>query len=246
MRQLGLILLLVGFCHSSLAFTIASAANFKPTLVRLVERFEALHPTAEIKIVSASSGMLHTQIQQGAPFDIYLSADASRPKSMENKSGNKSFVYALGRLVFWQRDSSISNKDSLLQYEGRLAIANPKIAPYGSAAMETLQSLNLSGIYQNRLIRGNNVNQSYQFIYSGNVGAGLISRSQVIQGKHSNFWLVPKESHNPIEQRGILLNSKDNFAPIFVKYLQSGFAKEIIIQSGYDLPHDLPSDLTLK
>lgn len=215
------------------AFTIACAANFKPTLLALTASFSEIHGADKIKIVTGSSGMLFTQIKQGAPFDLYLSADEDRPLRLETELGIKSFIYAIGKLVFWQKSGAIINKKSFDEYKGKLAIANPRIAPYGIAAIQTLDAMNARNI---KLIKGNNINQSYQFVFSGNVSAGLLSLSQMIQGHHFDYWLIPDSFYSPIKQRGIVINQKDKQVIEFSKFLQSETAKTIISRSGYGLP----------
>ena len=178
--------------------------------------------------------MLYTQITQGAPFDIFLSADEVRPRLLETKFGTKSFVYARGRLVFWQNNTTVVNRDSLSRYDEKIAIANPKLAPYGHAAKAFLTKYKARILASKHLIRGNNVNQSYQFIRSGNVGAGFVSLTQMILGNHQNYWLIPEEDYPPIIQRGILINSQEVNARKFVKFLLSDTAQAIIHKSGYN------------
>jgi len=215
------------------AFTIACAANFKPTLVALTKKFETIYGIENIKIVTGSSGMLYTQIKHGAPFDLFLSADEDRPLQLATDLGANSFIYAIGQLVFWQEDQNDVTQKSFENYKGRLAIANPKIAPYGIAALQMLDSMKAQKL---NLVRGNNVNQSYQFVYSGNVNAGLLSLSQMILGKHKNYWLIPNTLYSPIRQRGIVVNQNEVQAIKFSEFLQSDIARTIIGRSGYGLP----------
>ncbi|MFT7687548.1 MAG: molybdate transport system substrate-binding protein [Candidatus Azotimanducaceae bacterium] len=178
--------------------------------------------------------MLHTQITQGAPFDIFLSADEIRPVSLESRLKTISFIYARGRLVFWHNNAATVNEESFTNYNGKIAIANPKLAPYGYAAKEFLTKYKPSLLKANRLIRGNNVNQSYQFIRSRNVNAGFVSLTQMILGNHANYWLIPPDRYPPIIQRGILINSQEPNATEFANFLLSDNAQAIIRKSGYD------------
>jgi molybdate transport system substrate-binding protein len=221
------------------AITIACASNFKTTLVKIVNHFEGPNNQHQIKIVSGSSGMLHTQITQGAPFDIFLSADEARPILLEEKLDIESFIYAKGRLVFWQNNATVVNKESFSNFSGKIAIANPRLAPYGFAAREFLAKYKPGHLAVDKLIRGNNVNQNYHFIQSGNVDAGFVSLTQMILGKHKNYWLIPTKDYPPIIQRGIVINSSDPTTTEFVTFLGSDIAQTIIQNSGYDVSNEL-------
>ena len=188
--------------------------------------------------------MLHTQIMQGAPFDIFLSADEARPILLEEKLETDSFIYAKGRLVFWQNNVIVANKDSFSKFSGKITIANPRLAPYGFAAREFLSKNKPGQLAVYKLIRGNNVNQSYHFIHSGNVDAGFVSLTQMILGKHKNYWIIPTKDYPPIIQRGIVINSSNPITTEFVKFLLSDIAQTIIQESGYDLNYDLNNDLS--
>ena len=130
------------FAHAEVK--VAVAANFKPTLVTLIDEYTRMHPRADIRVSSASTGVLYAQINRGAPFDIFLSADSDRPKQLE-KSGlveaNTRKNYALGQLVLWRKGFSSVNAESLNTLTGKLAIANPKLAPFGLAAKQAMQKL---------------------------------------------------------------------------------------------------------
>ena len=212
--------------------SVATAANFRSTLIKLIEVFHADSET-EVKIITASSGVLYNQINHGAPFDVFLSADSFRPKKLALSRSTDTFIYAIGRLVFWMPQGDEVNKPAFLEFDARLAIANPHIAPYGSAAMQVLNQLKPD--FSN-LVRGQNVNQAYQYVDSGNAAAGLLSLSQLTDREEDNYWLVPEGLYSAIEQHGILLNHQNSGAESFVNFIQSPEAHRIITGSGYGLP----------
>nr|VFK62724.1 MAG: molybdenum ABC transporter, molybdate-binding protein [Candidatus Kentron sp. UNK]VFK70584.1 MAG: molybdenum ABC transporter, molybdate-binding protein [Candidatus Kentron sp. UNK] len=163
---------------------IAVASNFAPTLRSLMTSFRLQSPYG-FKISTASTGKLFAQIRHGAPFDIFLSADAERPKRLIAKGdaiAESLFTYAIGRLALWQPAGAQIAKDSeiLGVTITRLAVANPKTAPYGKAAEETLRALGLWQTWRARLVRGENIGQTYQFVASGAVDAGLVALSQIL------------------------------------------------------------------
>ena len=214
--------------------TIACAANFKSTLVKLGKQFEH-NNQIEVTIITASSGVLFTQISHGAPFDIFLSANADYARKLGTRLKQDSFVYAIGRLAFWAPKQSVTvslptDRELFENFQARLAIANPATAPYGTAAIEVLGKLKPG--FSN-LVRGNNVSQVYQFIESGNVSAGLLARSQINHVAKNQYWLIPQNLHAVLEQRGILLDTQNTAAITFVSYLQSPGAQQIIVSAGY-------------
>lgn len=226
------------------AVTIAVAANFKHCLQLLIDDFKTTRPTAAFKIVSASTGVLVNQIRHGAPFDILLAADQQRARSLETDFSEQSFIYASGRLVLRvQADMSDSQTaDILRNSRGKLAIANPKLAPYGLAAKQSLQHLALWNMLQPRLLRGANIAQTYQYSASGNAELGLVALSQIIHRNDQYYRLIPQSWHQPIHQRGALLNrGRDNDgARRFLAYLRTEQALTIIEQQGYLRPASEP------
>ncbi|MCH8854128.1 MAG: molybdate ABC transporter substrate-binding protein [Planctomycetes bacterium] len=202
------------------------------TLEQLAVAYETL-TSHKIVIISASSGILFTQINHGAPFDVFLSADARRPAILAKKNQTETFVYAIGQLAFWSPKQTGIDRRSLIAFEGNLALANPRIAPYGIAAMESLRNLKPG---HKKLVHGMNVNQAFQFVDSGNAGAGLVALSQRTNLPTTNYWLIPENLYAPIEQHGILLSRENPDAIEFVDYLQSPTARALIAKSGYRLP----------
>ena len=231
--MLGWVIICFSNCLSAKDLRVATAANFKATLERIVSQYQHTGGADRVAIITASSGVLFTQIRHGAPFDIFLSADASKPLQLAAQHPSDSFVYAIGRLAFWAPGQTRVDRQSLLAFQSRLAIANPRVAPYGAAAIESLRQLK-PGF--NELVLGKNINQAFQFVESGNAAAGLIALSQLTQAANDAYWLIPETLHRPIEQRGILLNLDSRGAADFVAFLQSPMARVEIARSGYELP----------
>jgi molybdate transport system substrate-binding protein len=228
------------FVHTNVVaknITVASAANFRSTLELLVHQFHKT-TSGKVTIVSASSGVLFTQITHGAPFDIFLSADAARPRQLAGVKQTDTFIYALGQLAFWIPLKPSTGRQDFLSFDTNIAIANPKIAPYGSAAMQVLLKLKPN---HRKLVRGNNINQAFEFVNTGNASAGLIALSQLKHSAKHGYWLIPGELYAPIEQHGILLNNKSDEAKRFVKFIQSAQSRSLISNAGYLLPEPLLS-----
>lgn len=220
--------------------TIATASNFKTTLDEIVSAFRSdknLSDTdLEINVISASSGVIYNQLQHGAPFDLFLSADAARAERFANENEIQSFAYAIGKLVFWQPANRNPTRQDLITFNSRLAIANPLLAPYGQAAIETLMVLKPNHSNEIKLIRGQNINQAYHFVDSGNVDAGLVALSQMVANNIDRYWLVPQDSHALIEQRGVIVNTQNLHVQAFVEYLLSAEGQSIVLAAGYRSP----------
>lgn len=223
---------------------VAVAANFLPPFREVALEFEKTTGHT-LRVVSGSSGNFHTQIQNGAPFDVFFSADNERPKKLEDEGlGVKDtrFTYAIGRLVLWSPNADLVKGEETLRSKHfkRIAIANPKTAPYGVAAMQTMQKLELWDHLQSQIVMGENLGQTIGFIESGNVQLGFLALSQVldpkIKGKGSR-WDVPAHLHEPIQQDVILLiKGKDNpAAKALMEFMVGPQAKAIIERYGYEL-----------
>lgn len=221
--------------------TIAVAANFKPTLERLTTAYQQQHPH-QLKLASAATGVLYTQIRHGAPFDLLLAADSHHPQLLAQQGhgiDSSRFTYARGQLVLTgpALDSASPRQSiaSLLQgNSGKLAIANPETAPYGLAARQTLQHLGLWTALQAQLVMAANIAQANQWLDSGNAALGLASWSQLIHTQ-KKYRKIPTGWHQPIEQQAILLgNGASNPAALdFIRFMQSPEAIDIIRQDGY-------------
>ncbi|MBL4827618.1 MAG: molybdate ABC transporter substrate-binding protein [Spongiibacteraceae bacterium] len=254
MRKMTLLLLCLWINASQTlaeTATIASASNFRATLLKLVSDFENKHPH-QIKLVTAATGILFNQITHGAPFDVFLAADTLRPMQLAKNGaglGHTRFTYALGRLAFAFNPQITSplpdNKKSALDIfrknTGKIAIANPQTAPYGIAAKQCFHYLfkeqhKLSNKTQAQLVRGANINQAYQYLVTGNANLGFVALSQLVNSQNKlRYWIVPSHWHEPIRQQAILLQSgADNKAAIsFMLFLKTTDAKKIIQHNGY-------------
>lgn len=230
--------------------TVAIAANFTDTARKLATVFEQTTPHT-IRLSSGSTGKLYAQINHGAPFDVYLAADQQRPELVEAQrlgvAGTR-FSYARGKLVLWSPKEN-AFEDGVDYLKGidyqRLAMANPKTAPYGLAAQQVLEHQGLWQEVQGRLVRGESITQAFQFVATGNAEVGFVALSQVKawqrgQGKvggEGSVWIIPQPLYDPIDQQAILLaRAKDNpAARAWMDFLQGEKAREIITKDGYDV-----------
>ena len=225
--------------------TVAVAANFAAPMQKIAPLFEK--DTGHKAIMSlGSTGGFYAQIKNGGPFHVLLSADDETPLKLEKEnlavSGTR-FTYAKGKLVLWSKQAGfVDDKGDVLrsgQFK-RLAIANPKLAPYGAAALETLHKLELVQGLQTKFVQGENIAQAFQFVNTENAQLGFVALSQVYaDGKLSSgsAWIVPSHFHKPIQQDAVLLMAgKNNIAATaLLAYLRTDKAKAIIRSHGYDL-----------
>lgn len=244
---------------------IAVAANFRPSLDILAKTFET-KTGHRLLISSASTGVLYNQITNGAPFDLFLSADSLRPKMLEEKGlilADSRHTYALGQLVLWSpglpgndRGNKAMTLKELAGYTGRLSIANPGTAPYGVAAQQVLERIGLWSSFRPRLVQGASIQQAWQFVASGNIPVGLVAKAQLVDQKNNNghvspvsVELVPAELYDPIQQDLVILQrtKKPEVARDFVAFLLSQPIQNMIVEHGYfpvktevaDLQNDL-------
>lgn len=221
----------------------AVASNFSGTMERLVQRYQEQTGNT-VSLAFSSTGKHYAQIRNGAPFDIFFAADARRPRLLEDDGlavpGSR-FTYAFGRLALWSADPELVDGEGKVLERGgfhRLAIANPRLAPYGEAARETLQSLGFWEALHGSLVYGENVNQTFHFIESGNAALGFVAHAQVIhraERSGGSHWLVPEALYSPVEQQAVLLS--DNAATrAFAAFIRSDEALAIIRRHGYGTP----------
>ena len=215
--------------------TVAVATNFKVPAERLIELFESRHSAHHIRLVSGSTGKLYTQIVHGAPFDIFMAADAERPMLLEKQglvARDSRRTYALGQLALVGRESA--DEDTLLKGNFKsLAMANPKLAPYGLAAQQTLQHLQVQLSDSIKVVYGENVGQAYAMLISGNAEMALVARS--LLDSTTDAWLVPDSFHAPIRQQLVLLPraAEKGAALDFIAFLKSDDAAALIQSFGY-------------
>jgi molybdate transport system substrate-binding protein len=223
---------------------VAVAANFVPPFREVAMEFEKA-TGHNVQVVSGSSGNFYTQIKNGAPFDVFFSADNERPKLLEDEGlgvkGSR-FTYAVGRLVLWSLDSDLVKGEDTLRSEKfkHLAIADPKTAPYGVAAKQTMQKLGVWESVQPRLVLGESLGQTIGFVESGNAELGFLALSQVLDPKikgKGRRWGVPSNLHEPIQQDVVLLaKGKENpGAKALMEFISGPQARTIIERYGYEL-----------
>jgi molybdate transport system substrate-binding protein len=223
---------------------VAVAANFVPPFKEIAVEFQkATGHTAQLS--AGSSGKFYAQIKNGAPFEVFFSADEERPKLLEEDGlavkGSR-FTYAVGRLVLWSPDPQLVKGEETLRSAAfkHLAIANPKTAPYGAAAMQAMQKLKVWDLLQSKLVLGENQGQTSGFIDSGNAELGFMALSQVrdpaIKGKGSR-WDVPTDLHDPIAQDVILLTKGEHneAAKALLEFVRGPQGLQIIERYGYDV-----------
>lgn len=224
---------------------IAVAANFAAPMKEIATSFEQVTGHKILSTVG-STGKFYAQIKNGAPFDILLAADDETPAKLEKEGAaapNTRFTYAIGKLVLWSAQAGlVDDKGEVLQ-KGRfehLSIANPKLAPYGAAAVETLQKLSLYSALEPKLVVGESIAQAHQFVMSGAAQLGFVAMSQVYQGgklKSGSAWVVPAGLYSPIRQDAVMLEKGKGKPAVeaFLKYLRGDKAKAVIRSYGYDL-----------
>jgi len=225
---------------------IAVAANFAAPAARIGAAFAAASGH-RIEVVTGSTGKLYAQIANGAPFDVLLAADDKTPARLAQEgraTSDTRFTYAVGRLVLWSaRPGIVGDGGNVLKTDAfrHLAVANPRLAPYGRAAAETLAALGLGEALRPRLVVGENIAQAHQFVASGNAEIGFVALSQVVRDgaiASGSGWIVPDSLHAPIRQDAILLahGAGNPTATAFLDWLRGSEARQTIRSFGYDLP----------
>lgn len=245
-------LVVVTLCAATAAHaettTVAVASNFVAAARDIVREFEA-QTGHSVRLVPSSSGKLYAQALNGAPYDVFLSADEMRPRRLEENGravAGSRFTYAVGRLVLWSADPRFHGRDCVEALRtgdfNRLAIANPATAPYGVAAEQVLESLG-SGRRQLRgqVAMGENIAQTLQFVVSGSANLGFVAaaqlRTDVLPPATCN-WEVPAYLHQPLLQQAVLLvrGAENPAAVAFHAFLSGPVARELVVAHGYALP----------
>lgn len=225
---------------------VAVAANFTAPMKIIGQSFE--QETGHRALLAfGATGQFYAQIRHGAPFGVLLAADATTPARLEQEGlalKGSVMTYAIGKLVLWSRQPGLVNESPHVLETGqfeRIAIANPKLAPYGQAAYEVLGELRLLASVKPKIVEGANIGQTFQFVSSGNAPIGFVALSQVFQDgqiKEGSAWIVPETLYAPIRQDAVLLQSAhDNPAAVaLMNYLRSDKARAIIESFGYSVP----------
>jgi molybdate transport system substrate-binding protein len=240
-------LLSVAFAAHAEKITVAAAADLKFAMDEVAAEFRNVHPGEEVEIIYGSSGKAYTQIQQGAPYDLYFSADIAFPRELiEHGFAASASVtpYARGRIVLWSttRDASkmtpVSLADPAITH---VATANPQHAPYGRRAEEALRAANLWNTVESKMVYGENITQAAQFVQTGNAQVGIIALSLAVSPELSSkggYYLIPDNLHEPLEQGFIILKrARHNaLARQFADYMSTPPARAIMTRYGFVLP----------
>lgn len=238
--------LLVATAAHAEKITIAAAADLKFAMDEIVSGFKNTHPGNEVNVIYGSSGKFHTQIQQGAPYDLYFSADIAYPRELAKigMASSEAKPYAFGRIVLWSNsmDAAKMTLASLTDPKiSRIAIANPKHAPYGKRAEEALRTSGLWDKLQPKLVFGENIAHSAQFVQTGNAQVGIIALSLAVNSelaKKGGYYLIPENLHNPLEQ-GYVITKRGADKPLakqFADYMGSKPARSTMTKYGFVLP----------
>jgi len=218
---------------------VAVASNFATTLKQLKPIFEKEHDLRLI-IIKGSTGKLFAQIIHGAPYDVFLAADKRRPRILEQKNliiKNSRLTYAIGQLALWSSGNTDKNTLNILKTNkfNKIAIANPKTAPYGEASVQLLKYLDLYQSIKAKLVRGENISQTYQFVQSGNADIGFVAFAEIKRHNNKHYWLPDAKTYNPLEQQLVILkqSSKKIQAKYFTTFLMRQDIQKIIQQHGY-------------
>ncbi|ART81661.1 molybdate ABC transporter substrate-binding protein [Oceanisphaera profunda] len=237
---------------SAAEIRVAVAANFTDVIKQLGAEF-GKQSGHKVSVSSGATGKLYAQIKNGAPYDVFLAADEGRPTLLDEEGvsiADTRFTYALGTLVLWSADEALLDKGQFAKGQSdkaqdvlkkqafsHISIANPKTAPYGRAAQQTLEKLGFWEQLQPKMVRGENIGQAYQYVYSENAQLGFVAKSQVFKDDAftgGSYWEVPIDMYDPIVQQAVLL--KDN-APAreLLDYLRSPEAAAVIQSYGYSI-----------
>jgi molybdate transport system substrate-binding protein len=226
--------------------TVAAAADLKFAMDEIVTSFNKANPGDTVQVVYGSSGKFHAQIQQDAPYDLFFSADSGYPRELARQGLASSAVksYAVGRIVLWsaEMDATKMTLTSLADPKiTRIAIANPKHAPYGKRAEEALRSAGLWEKVRPKLVFGENISQTAQYVNSGNAQVGIIALSLVVNpalSKKGGYYLIPDTMHSPLEQ-GYIITRRGAARPLAMKFAEhagSKTARSVMTRYGFVLP----------
>jgi molybdate transport system substrate-binding protein len=222
---------------------VAVASNFSAPMQKIAQAFEQ-ETGHKARLSFGSTGNLYAQIHHGAPFEVLLAADDETPRKIEKEGlglAASRFTYAVGTLVLWSRQPGLVDDKGDILRSGRferIAMANPKLAPYGAAAIETLTRMGVLQTVQPKVVQGDNMSQTYQFVATGNAQLGFVALSQVVtDGKinQGSAWLVPASLHTPIQQDAILLTkgAANPAATALMNFLRNERAKAVMRAFGY-------------
>ena len=246
MKKLFSLLLLASLAAPAFAdeVKVAVAANFTAPMQKIAAEFEK--DTGHKALVSTgATGAFYAQIKNGAPFEVFLSADDETPAKLEAEGAGvkgSRFTYAIGKLVLWSAKPGFVDAKGEVLKKGdfaKLSLANPKTAPYGSAALEVMKKLGVQEALQPKIVQGENISQAFQFVSTGNAELGFVALSQVWENgalKSGSAWVVPADQYSTIRQDAVLLanGAGKPAAAALLKYLQGDKAKAVIKSYGYE------------
>jgi molybdate transport system substrate-binding protein len=222
---------------------VAVASNFTHAMQDIATRFEQ-QSGHRVVLAFGSTGKHYAQIKNGAPFEAFFAADVRRPRLLEEEDialpGSR-FTYAIGKVVLWSPDPAVVDARGRVLDEGtfrHLAMANPRLAPYGRAAQQIMQAKGVWKALRGRIVRGENIAQPYQFVKSGNAQLGFVAYAQIKRpGEriHGSYWEPPRSLYEPIEQQAVLLQN-NSVARQFLDYIRGPQAQKVIRDYGYDTP----------
>mgnify|MGYP003507203092 FL=1 len=253
MARLLLYVMLVLLCRPAIALAddiaVAAASDLHFAIKELIVEYEK-QTGHHVKLSLGSSGNFYAQLQQGAPFDLYFSADIGYPKKLEEAGltvPGSLYRYAVGRVVLWapkQSPVEVSKGLTVLRDAAvrKIAIANPKHAPYGRAAVAAMEQSQVYAEVKDRLVLGENISQAAQFIESGACDVGIIALSLAmapVMKSAGSYWLIPAEAHPPLEQGAVIMkqSKQQDAARHFLQFMQSPQGQEVMTRYGFTLPN---------
>ena len=253
MARLLLYVMLVLLCRPAIALVddiaVAAASDLQFAIKELIVEYEK-QTGHHVKLSLGSSGNFYAQLQQGAPFDLYFSADIGYPKKLEEAGltvPGSLYRYAVGRVVLWapkQSPVEVSKGLTVLRDAAvrKIAIANPKHAPYGRAAVAAMEQSQVYAEVKDRLVLGENISQAAQFIESGACDVGIIALSLAmapVMKSAGSYWLIPAEAHPPLEQGAVIMkqSKQQDAARHFLQFMQSPQGQEVMTRYGFTLPN---------
>ena len=232
---------------SAQTITIAAAADLRFVMDEMTSEFKKSNPNIKIDVIYGSSGNLYQQILNQAPFDIFFSADISYPKKLEslNLAGSKPKLYAIGHLVMWSAKLDISKGIEILKSNDvkKIAIANPKVAPYGKRAIECLKYYKIDHQVKDKIVEGENVSQAAQFVLTGNAEVGLIALSLSLSPEMKTigkYFSIDEKSYSKLEQAYVIIKkSETNKAVLkFTQFIETEQARKLFGKYGFRLPNE--------
>jgi molybdate transport system substrate-binding protein len=241
---LTLIFSAFSFAQAEQKITIVAAANVKPALDSIISIYKMQNPSEGIQVTYGASGKLYEQISNAAPFDIFFSADMDYPTKLKDKKLTVSAIkiYGIGQLVIWSKKTDPNEKKMTLLLEpsiNKIAIANPVTAPYGEKAVESMKYYKVYSTAQSKLVYGENITQTAQFVTFGAADVGILALSQALspslKKEGGNYFIIPEKSHKPLEQGCVILkHAKGNAVALkFYDFVSSATAVDILTYYGY-------------